>query len=104
MYNLTGYSNFIYKTRDMNTALNPNCGGGLAILSTITLNMKYWRRSPCSSLVFMRAYGYKSPLIQKKCKIIGNIHRPNSAPQANLSLAIVTHNSIISKIKAHKKY
>ena len=29
MYKLTGYKQFLYKTRDMNTDPNPNCGGGV---------------------------------------------------------------------------
>ena len=28
-YELTGYSKLVYKTRDMNTEPNPNCGGGV---------------------------------------------------------------------------
>ena len=28
-YNLTGYSNVVFKTRDMNKERNPNCGGGV---------------------------------------------------------------------------
>ena len=46
----------------------------------------------------------KVTIDKNTCKIIGNIYRPNSASKANLSLAIATHISIISKIKANKKY
>ena len=28
-YDLTGYSELVYRTRDMNTDSNPNCGGGV---------------------------------------------------------------------------
>ena len=40
-YNLTGYSNLLYKTRDMNTDPNPNCGGGVSFMFTIALNLKF---------------------------------------------------------------
>ena len=39
MYNLTGYSNLVYKTRDMNTEPNPNCGGGVGFF--IHNSLKY---------------------------------------------------------------
>ena len=39
MYNLPGYSNLIYKTRDMDTGPNPNCGGGVGYF--IQSNLQY---------------------------------------------------------------
>ena len=39
-----------------------------------------------------------------KYKIIGNIYRPNTAPLANLALAIATHDKIIQSLKSDKKH
>ena len=37
-------------------------------------------------------------------KIIGNVYRPNTAPQANLERSIEIHNQIIDKILANKSH
>ena len=37
-------------------------------------------------------------------KIIGNIYRPNSAPRADLQLAIETHNNILENILNNRKH
>ena len=51
---------------------------------------------------------YTNPSGQKyrlaKANIIGNVYRPNTAPLANLALAIATHNRIIEKLKANKDH
>ena len=36
-YDLTGYSQIIYKTRDMNNDPNPNCGGGVGVSVSLSL-------------------------------------------------------------------
>jgi hypothetical protein len=104
IYELTGYNNLIYKTRDMDTEPNPNCGGGVGFF--VSSNFEYEILEEES--VFVSGV-YESLWIKvrmDKCnfKIIGNIYRPNSAPKANLKLALEIHNSIISKIKANKMY
>ena len=101
-YNLTGYSKLLFKTRDMDSVPNPNCGGGVGFF--VRSNFEYEVLEHES--VFIEGV-YESLWIKIKVdnlsyKIIGNVYRPNSAPKANLKLAIKTHFSIISKIKNNK--
>jgi hypothetical protein len=39
MYELTGYSNLVYNTRDMGIEPNPNCGGGVGFF--VKSNFEY---------------------------------------------------------------
>ena len=101
MYDLTGYKQLLYKTRDMNTSPNPNCGGGVGFFVHNSLQYEVLEEES----VFISGV-YESLWIKvktgNKFKIIGNVYRPNSAPKANLKTAISIHESIISKIKTKK--
>ena len=41
---------------------------------------------------------------KSKFKIIGNVYRPNTAPLANLALAISTHDRIIQNLRSDKRH
>ena len=103
MYDLTGYKQLLYKTRDMNTDPNPNCGGGVGFFVQNDLQYEVLE----DESVFISGV-YESLWIKVKIgetyKIIGNVYRPNSAPKANLKKAISIHEAILTKITTNKKH
>ena len=82
-FELPGYNKLEYRSRDMRSNPNPNCGGGA---------------------VFFLSKQFKVKISPGKFKIIGNIYKPNTGPRADLKKAIATHCSIISSILANKKH
>ena len=104
LYDLTGYSQLIYKSRDMNTEPNPNCGGGVGFYVQNDLKFEILEEESVFISGVYESLWIKVQTDKNNYKIIGNIYRPNSAPKANLNLAIATHSSIISKIKSNKNH
>ena len=104
LYNLPGYSSLVYKTQDMNTAPNPNCGGGVGFFVNNCFKYEILEEESVFLPGVYESLWIKVQVDKSKFKIIGNIYRPNTAPNANLSLAIATHASIISKIKSNKNH
>ena len=104
LYDLTGYKNLVYKTRDMDTEPNPNCGGGIGFF--VQSNFQYEVLEEESVFIpgVYESLWIKIKINKNTFKIIGNVYRPNSAPRANLNLALSTHSSIISKIKSNKAH
>jgi hypothetical protein len=106
-YSLPGYSKLEYRTRDMKGDPDPHCGGGVGFF--LSNQFPEYEILENESIFLPGVYEsifVKIKLSSGKFKIIGNIYRPNSAPRANLKLAISTHCSIISGIlanKVHKK-
>ena len=100
LYNLPGYSSLVYKTRDMNTAPNPNCGGGVGFFVNNCFKYEILEEESLFLPGVYESLWIKVQVDKTKFKIIGNINRPNTAPNVNLNLAIATHASIISKIKS----
>ena len=88
----------------MNTAPNPNCGGGVGFFVNNGLKYEILEEESVFLPGVYESLWIKVTVDRNTCKIIGNIYRPNSAPKANLHLAISTHTSIISKIKSNKKH
>ena len=103
-YNLTGYSNLMYKTRDMNTDPNPNCGGGVGFYVHNSIEFEILEEESVFLSGIYESLWIKVEVSKGNFKIIGNIYRPNSAPKANLNLAIKTHLSILSKIKSNRNH
>ena len=104
MYDLTGYSSLVYKTRDMNTDPNPNCGGGVGFFVHNSFKYEILEEESVFLPGVYESLWIKVQVDKGNFKIIGNIYRPNSAPKANLNTAIATHTSIISKIRSNKAH
>ena len=100
---LQGFQPLVYNTRDMNSKPNPNCGGGTAIY--VKYGVSFTKIEPKNSFI---PNVYESTWIevtlQKKKLIIGSIYRPNTAPKANLTLALKTHFDILNSFKSNNKY
>ena len=102
-YSIPSYHKLEYCTRDMNQHLpNPNCGGGVGFF--IDSNFSYEILNIESSFLpgIYESIWVKVQVNKGKYKIIGNIYRPNTAPLADLDLAISTHNNIILSLKSNK--
>ena len=97
-YEIPGYSKLEYNTRDKNTALNPNCGGGVGLY----VDQKYEYELLDIESAFV-PHVYESIWVKVKTKsgpdkIIGNVYRPNSAPRADLYKALEIHNQILDSL------
>ena len=96
IYEVPGYGKFEYITWDKDGKPNPNCGGGIGIF----IDEKYKDYEILTDESVFIPHVYESMWVKIKMKngpdkIIGNIYRPNSAPRADLQLAIETHNNIL---------
>ena len=88
----------------MNTEPNPNCGGWVGFYVYNSLTFEILEEESIFMSGMYESLWLKVQTGKNMFKIIGNIYRPNTAPRANLNLAITTHNSIISKIKSNKSH
>ena len=105
IYEVPGYGKFEYITRDKDGKPNPNCGGGIGIF----IDEKYKDYEILTDESVFIPHVYESMWVKIKMKngpdkIIGNIYRPNSAPRADLQLAIETHNNILENILNNRKH
>ena len=103
-YEIQGYNKFEYNTRDKNSTLNPNCGGGVGLFVDKKLN--YENLNVPSAFI---PHVYESIWIKIRVKkgadkIIGNVYRPNSAPRADLEKAIDIHNSILDHFQNSREH
>ena len=92
-YNIPGYGNFEYITRDTNSNPNPNCDGGVGLF----IDNKYKDYEILTEESVFMPHIYESIWVKIKLKnfphkIIGNVYRPNTAPLASLHQAIEIHN------------
>ena len=104
---ISGFSPLIYKTRDQFSSVNGNCGGGVAMF--IKSGLQYEILDDLSEFipgVYESLWIKLKPNSIKSTKsiILGNVYRPNSAPKANITLALSTHFSILEKIKRNKAH
>ena len=102
-YNIPGYGNFEYMTRDKDSTPHPNCGGGVGFF----VDKKYKDYQILTEESVFIPHVYESIWIKIKLpngryKIIGNVYRPNTAPLANLQQAIEIHNQTIEKIQKNR--
>ena len=105
IYQIPGYCQFEYNTRDKNKTPNPNCGGGVGLF----IDTKFKDFEILTEESIFEPHVYESIWVKIKIKngkdkIIGNVYRPNSAPLANLQKAIEIHQSIIEKILSNKNH
>ena len=104
-FELPGYNKLEYKSRDMYTDPNPNCGGGVGFF--LSKQFPDYEILEDESIFLPGVYEsiwVKIKISPGKFKVIGNVYRPNTAPRADLKQAISTHCGIISKILANKKH
>ena len=103
-FSIPSYHKLEYLTRDMNEPMpNPHCGGGVGLF--IDSKFSYQILEVDSSFIpgVYESIWAKIQIGKGKYKIIGNIYRPNTAPLANLALAIATHDKIIQSLKSDKR-
>ena len=103
-YDLTGYSELVYRTRDMNTDSNPNCGGGVGFYVSNSFEFQILEEESVFLSGIYESLWIKVKTDKNTFKIIGNVYRPNSAPTANIKQAIKVHSSILSKLKSNPKH
>ena len=103
-YDLTGFSNIIYKTRDMNKERNPNCGGGVGFFVSNKFEFEVLEEESIFVEGVYESLWIKVEVSRNVFKIIGNIYRPNTAPKASMKQAIEIHSSILSKISKSKNF
>ena len=103
-YDLTGYSQIIYKTRDMNSDPNPNCGGGVGFFVNNNFDFEVLEEESIFKEGVYESLWIKVKTDKNNSKIIGNVYRPNTAPKASINQAIEIHSSILSKISKNKNH
>ena len=103
-FELTGYSDIIFKTRDMNKERNPNCGGGVGFFVSSKLEFEVLEEESIFVEGVYESLWIKVEIAKNVYKIIGNVYRPNTAPKASIKQAIEIHSSILSKITKNKEY
>ena len=103
-FDITGYSNIVYKTRDMDGVRNPNCGGGVGYFVNKDMSFEVLEEESIFVAGVYESLWIKVEVSKTCSKIIGNIYRPNSAPRANFKQAVEIHSSILSKISKNKNY
>ena len=94
-FELPGYNKLEYRSRDMHSNSNPNCGGGVGFF--LSKQFSDYEILEDESIFLPGVYEsiwVKVKISPGKFKIIGNIYRPNTAPRADLKKAIATHCSI----------
>ena len=75
-FELTGYSNIIFKTRDMNKERNPNCGGGVGFFVNSKLEFEVLEEESIFIEGVYESLWIKVEVAKNIHKIIGNIYRP----------------------------
>ena len=103
-YDLTGYNNIVYKTRDMKRERNPNCGGGVGFFVSKKFEFEVLEEESIFVEGVYESLWIKVEISKNNYKIIGNIYRPNTAPKANMKQAMEIHSSILSKISKSKNF
>ena len=103
-FDLTGYSNIVFKTRDMDVDRNPNCGGGVGFFVNKDLEFEVLEEESIFVAGVYESLWVKVNMSKNHSRIIGNIYRPNTAPRANFKQAVEIHSSILSSIGKNTKY
>ena len=100
-YDLPGYHQLLYNTRDKGKTLNSNCGGGVGIYICESLDFEVLHLENQFVEGIYESIWVKLNFGHRKTKIIGSVYRPNSA-KSNLSRAISIHESILQILKTDK--
>ena len=102
---LPGYKPLVSMTRDQNLMANASCGGGAGIYIHQNLESEFLTDiSVFLPGVYESVWAKVTPKRKGKSIIVASIYRPNTAPRANIQLAISTHLGILDKIKQNKIY
>ena len=103
IYDLPGYHQLEYNTRDKEKTLNSNCGGGVGIYINESLDYEILHFENQFLEGIYESLWAKVNFGHGKTKIIGSVYRPNSA-KSNLPRAISIHESILKELKTNKVY
>ena len=102
-YNLPGYHAIEYNTRDKDKTLNSNCGGGVGVYISDTIDYEVLRFKDEFVEGVYESIWVKVQLGQGQSKILGSVYRPNTG-RGDLNKAIAIHESILHELKNDKKY
>ena len=102
-YKLPGYHSLEYNTRDKDKVLNSNCGGGVGIYISDTLDYEVLEFKDEFVEGVYESIWVKVHLGRGKSKILGSVYRPNTG-KGDLGKAIAIHESILQELKSNKKY
>ena len=103
IYDLPGYHQLQYNTRDKGKTLNSNCGGGVGIYICESLDFEILHFENQFVEGIYESIWVKLNLGHRKTKILGSVYRPNSA-KSNLDRATSIHKSILQTLKTDKLY
>ena len=103
IYDLPGYHQLQYNTRDKGKTLNSNCGGGVGIYICESLDFEILHFENQFVEGIYESIWVKLNLGHRKTKILGSVYRPNSA-KSNLDRATSIHKSILQALKTDKLY
>ena len=100
---LPGYQNFVFKSRDMNSRMNTNCGGGVGLYVRNGLEFEILEDLSIFEKGLHESIWILIKLPKQKSLIIGNSYRPNTYPLANQERALTIHLNILDKIRYNRK-
>ena len=103
IYDLPGYHQLQYNTRDQGKTLNSNCGGGVGIYICNSLDFDILHFENQFVEGIYESIWVKLNFGDRKSKIVGSVYRPNSA-KSDLNKAISIHESILQALKTDKVY
>ena len=98
-FNLSGYGDLVYHSRDMYSKINKNCGGGVGIYLREGLNYELLEKKSIFIKGLYESIWLLVKLPKGKNVILGNIYRPNTPPLANIHQATIIHKNILESIK-----
>ena len=93
-YNLPGYHAIEYNTRDKDKTLNSNCGGGVGVYISDTIDYEVLHFKDEFVEGVYESIWVKVQLGQGQSKILGSVYRPNTG-RGDLNKAIAIHDSIL---------
>ena len=99
---ISGYHSLVYNSRDMDSTLNPNCGGGVGLYIKNNLNYEILHNLSHFEKGVYESIWIKIIINKKDYLLLGNIYRPNTPPLGNSIRATQIHASILDKIKLDK--
>ena len=103
VYNLPGYHNLEYNTRDKNQTVNSNCGGGVGIYVSNSLDYEVLQfRNEFIEGVYESIW-IKVHLGHNKSKILGCVYRPNTN-KGDIHRAITIHEAILQELRNDKNH
>ena len=99
IYDLPGYHPIEFNTRDKSRTLNSNCGGGVGIYISDSLDYEILQFENQFIEGIYESIWVKLNLEHNKTKIVGSVYRPNSA-NGDLKRAITIHERYAARPKS----